>query len=626
MKLRKFKGNNLFSLGKVELDLADRGLTLITGYSKDEGGCNGAGKSSLANKALLWTLFGETAGGLRAGAVLNRHGKRKCFGEIEFEGVDGDTYTVRRERPAKLALFKGETDISAKTAKDTQSIVDGLLGTDLRTFVQTAFFGQGRNLAYASLPPKEQKAVLEQILPMAEVDEWAAYADVQLKKVKARKAEAEGELIRAETTLSTLIDQRERAERNGIAFEETRQKDKWYSQKQVETASQPFEKRRAELEITRQQVEQDDPAEIEKSIETLAGSILVMEAERQEAYNTKAQAHHSLSQWEQRKSFLNNEMSEIANGRNCPVCLRDYDDTTVAAVGARLKQQDALIAEAALNIEQATTAYNHYEERYRAADNDCIRLIDRRQELASRLHKKAAYLIEVEVISEKEKAATASAVAALEEIEKRVNPYVGQAQGMDEQIEEAKLAEKGAEGDHTKLKKEMEHLEYWKNVYAKELKLKLFEEACPFLDSRAAFHLERLKNAQMHIEFSTIKRLSNGDPKEEFNVLVWSETGAHGFDALSGGEQQMASFAIGLALADLASRTAGQSSSFTILDEPFSELDERNSEAIVEYLTSEVSNGRDTIFLISNEEHLKGLIQNRVHVVKHRGVTNVAKA
>ena len=86
------------------------------------------------------------------------------------------------------------------------------------------------------------------------------------------------------------------------------------------------------------------------------------------------------------------------------------------------------------------------------------------------------------------------------------------------------------------------------------------------------------------------------------------------------------SFCIGLSLADLSGRTAMAQASFLILDEPFSELDERNSEAIVEYLTDEMCKDKDTVFLISNEESLKGLVPNRVHVIKEKGVTHINEA
>ena len=135
--------------------------------------------------------------------------------------------------------------------------------------------------------------------------------------------------------------------------------------------------------------------------------------------------------------------------------------------------------------------------------------------------------------------------------------------------------------------------------------------------------MSRLKNEQITCKFTTIKRLSSGAAKEEFNVQVTSATGGGEFDSLSGGEQQMVSFAIGLALSDLAKSASAHSSSIIILDEPFTELDERNGEAVVEYLTSEVESGMDTVLLISNDSALKGLIANRIHVVKRKGVSNV---
>ena len=54
MRLLSLTASNVFSLGEVEIDLEKQGLVLVSGKSLDEGGSNGAGKSNLANKAILW--------------------------------------------------------------------------------------------------------------------------------------------------------------------------------------------------------------------------------------------------------------------------------------------------------------------------------------------------------------------------------------------------------------------------------------------------------------------------------------------------------------------------------------------------------------------------------------------
>ncbi|GAG07387.1 unnamed protein product, partial [marine sediment metagenome] len=173
-----------------------------------------------------------------------------------------------------------------------------------------------------------------------------------------------------------------------------------------------------------------------------------------------------------------------------------------------------------------------------------------------------------------------------------------------------------------KLRVEQEHLQFWRDTFGKSLKLMFIEKAAPYLQKRANYHIQQLGNSQIHFEVSTTKELAKGE-KHEIEVKVYSDTGGGTFDSLSGGEQQLASFAFGLALSDLASTQSVGDSSFLCLDEPFSQLDPRNSEAIVNYLTGSLSKERSTILLVSNDDSLMSLVPNRVHVVKEKGISRV---
>jgi len=217
----------------------------------------------------------------------------------------------------------------------------------------------------------------------------------------------------------------------------------------------------------------------------------------------------------------------------------------------------------------------------------------------------------------------ATAEATLGEWEGATNPRLEPLKRIHFEVNEQSEARAEMDQEISTLKDEISHLTHWREVYGKELKLKLFEDACPFLDERTSYHLAQLNNRQLHCDFSTVKRLATGEAKEEFDVSVWSETGGLGFASLSGGEQQMASFAIGLALADLARRVSGSDSGFLILDEPLTELCPKNAESVYTYLTAEIENGRDSIHLISNDEALKSLIHNRIHIVKSKGISSV---
>jgi DNA repair exonuclease SbcCD ATPase subunit len=624
MILKSFEAQNLFSLGKVKVDLANRGLCLITGYSEDEGGFNGSGKSSLANKGVLWTLWGETAGGVKADAVLNRHGKKKCFGEIVFTAVDGQDYTVRRERPAKLTLLDSTgQDISCAVSKDTQDVIDRLLGFNFQTFLQTSFFGQGRNLHYPSLPPKDQKAVLESILPMEEVDKWADYATEQITKIKPRTDELRTLTAKLLGKREGLQEHLQRCETQGQQFEERRLKEKARLEAMIKDRNVALGPRRSKLEELRKRTEHVDIERETVSLEEHRSRLNLAVASKDEATDKYKEAFGVYRQWEARQRDIVNSIKRLEGEAACPTCKRIYDNTEQVRI--QLVELELAKDRGEKPLSDAKTATDWWSDELEKFKRLVLTESEHCSNLIRQIDERKSYdLNRLQYDAEADKflgEAQRSLTACMEE----VNPFVAQHEQLLLDLHAAEVSEREAYVQYSALMDELEHLTFWKDFYGKEIKLSLFEGACPFLDNAVAYHLGRLKNAQIHVEFSTIKRLASGDVKEEFNVNVWSETGGQGFDSLSGGEQQMTSFAIGLALADLASRTVNAKSGFMILDEPFTELDPRNGEAVVEYLTSEVEKGKNTILLISNDEPLKGLIQNRIHVVKRKGVTHVAE-
>jgi DNA repair exonuclease SbcCD ATPase subunit len=84
MKFKRLKINNFLAIGQVVLELNDLGLVLIQGLNEDEpsASSNGAGKSTLGD-ALSWVLFGKTARGLSADAVVNRTVGKNTLVELE---------------------------------------------------------------------------------------------------------------------------------------------------------------------------------------------------------------------------------------------------------------------------------------------------------------------------------------------------------------------------------------------------------------------------------------------------------------------------------------------------------------------------------------------------------------
>ena len=192
----------------------------------------------------------------------------------------------------------------------------------------------------------------------------------------------------------------------------------------------------------------------------------------------------------------------------------------------------------------------------------------------------------------------------------------------DELRKEARMSEllhKGIEAEA----KVRDHYHFWNHAFGTDLKTLLFEKVCPFLEDKANQYLRELNNGQIKVSFSTTKAMKSGDTKDEFCVTAKTDTGSKVFELFSGAEKQLTSFAVGMALADMAALQVAGASKFMILDEPFTMLSPENCENIVNFIRTHKMGDGSTILLISNEENLVNLIPSRVHVVKKNGVTSI---
>ncbi len=166
---------------------------------------------------------------------------------------------------------------------------------------------------------------------------------------------------------------------------------------------------------------------------------------------------------------------------------------------------------------------------------------------------------------------------------------------------------------------------FWKKAYGADLKTLIFNQVCPFLERKTNEFLRALDNGQIKVKFRTVKELKSGENRDQFCVTAASTTGSKVFELFSGAEKQLTSFAVGMALSELASMQTEGVSSFMILDEPFLYQSPENCERIVNFITTHLVGTKATILLISNEENLVNLVPNRVHVVKREGVTSIAE-
>lgn len=568
MKLRSFKAENLFSFERIELGLESRGLVLVTGLDHDRGSSNASGKSSLTSKGLIWTLYGKTPSGLRSDTAI-RKGQTSCYGEVVFYGSNNELYTIKRERgPSKLSVYRQDTksgendkgfDISKKTQADTQELIDFLLGKDYETFLHTDFFGQGFLTSFMSLSSSQQNTLLETTISMDQINLWIESAKLNKNQINAEINKLNSEYF---LTHGQLVEVRKLAREQHL--------------KDVETQNQ----------LTQLNLQLSDLAVLEP------------------IYNKIAELYKNCEDWRLKcsNSVINiqrGKASLIARQKQikpslCPTC----DQTINLELYNKLCSEQADIA---LQIK------DHEDALVRAKTNENSWTV-KSSEYKKELDKVQAQLSEMKLVQSKIKILTDLLNTQTDwharEIE-LVNYQVLLDNALSNKIEELKIAE------------------FWESAFKIDFKSFIFEKVCPFLEQRATKYLNGLGQPQMSVKFSTVKELKSGDQKISFNVSVESGTGGNGFETFSGGEQQLVSFAVGLAFSDLVKRTSHSESNIMILDEPFMALDEVNAERLITYIRDHLAKEKESIFLVSNENSIKELVPQRIEIVKENGVSRI---
>jgi DNA repair exonuclease SbcCD ATPase subunit len=538
---------------------------------------------------------------------------------ISFSGGEKEDaqYAITRGRlPSSLELDCDGVRVTRRTESETQALIDGALGSNRKAFTYTSHFGS-HSSSILALTPKQQKEVLESILPLEKLSEWSDRANANKSILSKTKKDLELSLAELRGRIAETAAHGARAKSAYDAWESDRLS-------RLERAEQEVARHKVlvgNCEISQANLEaqlREIPANAEEMVYSLSDEHTKITQFAHEALSKRAEASNIHHQWSTAGANISKKVKDLERG-NCYVCGQEVlgDNERLVALRNQLEIYKS-------NVESAEVAKNYFRERSDECRNEMNNLYKKISEY-NRLRDRAGGIrIELAKLNlENLMSALEQAESVRVEVAQEKNPHsleLGQSYG-DKIVLETKLSFKEATLKH--INEEIQHLDFWRKAFDKDMKNFMLAKACPFLEYRTTKHLEGLGNPQLSVEFKTVKLLTSGDEREDFTINVSSATGGKTYDSLSGGEKGMVSFAVGLALADLAETQVKSIPNVMILDEPFTNMDEVNSERLFNYLTTELVNKRDTILLISNEDSLKSLVPNRIHVVKENGITSI---
>lgn len=183
LKFTKLIIDNFLSFGHAEVDLNDRGYTLIEGINnnpKDSAKSNGAGKSTIFS-ALCYALTGETIQGLSSN-LNNIFTNGNMSVQLDFF-ADDIFYSIIRSRDTKnkadLKIFVNNEDKSGKGVRESQEILNALLPELTSDLIgEVIVIGQGMPHKFSNNTPSGRKDLLEKL----------SHSDFMLEDIKERIA------------------------------------------------------------------------------------------------------------------------------------------------------------------------------------------------------------------------------------------------------------------------------------------------------------------------------------------------------------------------------------------------------------------------------------------------------
>jgi len=174
----------------VELDFSNINLACISGS-------NGAGKSSILD-AMTWVLFGQAR--KRDESILNSHPDVKMAEVVFTFEYEDQIFRVIRALPRgkttslefqiQAGNDKGEIKIwrslTEHSVRETQNRIQETLRLDYETFVNAAFFLQGKADEFAQQQPGKRKEILSNILGL---EQWELFREEtgELRRIAERE-------------------------------------------------------------------------------------------------------------------------------------------------------------------------------------------------------------------------------------------------------------------------------------------------------------------------------------------------------------------------------------------------------------------------------------------------------
>lgn len=593
IKFEDIKIHNFLSIGDANIELKDKGYTLISGINNnpnDNAKSNGSGKSSIA-EAILWVITGETFRGVKD--VVNIYSEGGTSVEINFK-LDNKDYNITRYKSHKeygnnLKIIVDGKNISGKGIRDGEVILKQLLpDISAQLIGSVIILGQGLPQRFSNNTPSGRKEILEKL----------SKSDFMIEDIKSRlgsrKVSLSNQLRTAEDNILKLEVQKESSEKNIEHYKELLENLPSFNSldEEINNIDKEFQEIDDQLlkELSYVQEFNDKLKSIEEEVETN------LKNKEEALHNVDIKYHNDMNalidQKYSLKSFISSLESEISKLESitdiCPTCGQKLP----GVIKPDTATQRNKLEELRIKLNSVDNQLNDLQFKLSQESKTVKESFDNQLTTLNNQKRDIKEMIDKSKVDEFEKSKTELRLRK-REIELKKENYLNQKSQYNQVIDD----------NTTKLSRISQDLLY--NNNERDLineKLSVINKM--FTIVTRDFRGFLLTNVINFID-KKIKEYSSevfGNDKIEFildgnNIKVNYDE--RQLENLSGGERQKVDIIIQLALRDMLVQYLNFNTNLLFIDEIFDNLDSCGSDKILN-LISNKSNNIESLFIITH--------------------------
>ena len=645
MKIVSVAIENFLAIRSAYVKLEDRGLVLIQGENLDDPSSesNGSGKSSIPD-AICWAIYGKTARGVTGDAVVNLFAKANCGVIVNIQD-DKNLYRIFRGRKRTgdgnfLKLFEADAsskkkflfnEITKGTEKETQALINSIMGCSLDIFMASIYAGQERMPDLPGMTDKMLKLIVEEAAGLEKIESAYQVAN-HFYQDNSNDLNKD---IRLFKEIKGLIDKELSRIKN---YKDEKEERKIKKQKELNVKKILLNDYKGAIAANKDTVDTfPDHDELVKRIDSINQQIIDLSSASEEQRKLKDQITEHHYRIRIREKSIEDILTEVLNSESlikklddkeeipCSECGRPYE--TRAEIEEAKRKLTELIDKLNEEMEEHGKFIKNQEFLIKGKKSKLVKgvegnreKIDDLNEEKDRLNKSISEIASIKKYIEADEVQAAKLDAEIgvlmedlatdlykefiDSSRQLIDDYRGRLKDIGDRIIKGKNTEKIGKAVIEILGR-------------KGIRKYIIDQITPYLNDRTAEYLNALSDGCIKAEWNTLSLSKSGELKENFKIEVTNDKGANSFSGLSGGEKRKVRLATTMALQDLIASRATKSIDLFIADEVDHALDESGLERLMSILNTKAKE-KGSVFVISHNS-LSDWIDNVITVKKEKG-------